>query len=37
VHYGLIEPGQAEAEYGVVLTAEGEVNMAATHRRRASR
>lgn len=37
VHYGLIEPGQAEAGYGVVLTAEGEVNMAATHRRRASR
>jgi len=37
VHYGLIEPGQAEAEYGVVLTAEGEVNAAATHRRRASR
>ena len=37
VHYGLIELGQAEAEYGVVLTAEGEVNAAATHRRRASR
>jgi N-methylhydantoinase B len=37
VHYGLIEPGQAEAEYGVVLTNEGEVDMAATHRRRASR
>ena len=37
VRYGLIKPDQAEAEYGVVLTAEGEVNMAATHRRRASR
>ena len=37
VYYGLIELGQAEAEYGVVLTAEGEVNAAATHRRRASR
>ena len=28
---------QAEAEYGVILTAEGEVNAAATHRRRAFR
>lgn len=37
VRYGLIEADQAEAEYGVILTAEGEVNAAATHRRRASR
>lgn len=37
VRYGLIEADQAEAEYGVFLTAEGEVNAAATHRRRASR
>ena len=37
VRYGLIKPDQAEAEYGVVLTAEGEVNAAATHRRRAPR
>ncbi|MCA3693318.1 hydantoinase B/oxoprolinase family protein [Aquidulcibacter sp.] len=37
VRYGLIEADQAEAEYGVILTAEGEVNAAATHRRRAIR
>ncbi|MCA3450359.1 MAG: hydantoinase B/oxoprolinase family protein [Rhodobacter sp.] len=37
VRYGLIEADQAEAEYGVILTAQGEVNAAATHRRRASR
>jgi N-methylhydantoinase B len=37
VHYGLIEPAQAEEEYGVVLTTKGEVNAAATNRRRASR
>jgi len=37
VRYGLIEADQAEAEYGVILTAEGEVNAAATHRRRAFR
>jgi len=33
----LIEADQAEAEYGVILTAQGEVNAAATHRRRAFR
>jgi N-methylhydantoinase B len=37
VRYGLIEPAQAEGEYGVVLTTKGEVNAAATNRRRASR
>jgi len=37
VRYGLIEADQAEAEYGVILTAQGEVNAAATHRRRAFR
>ena len=37
VRYGLIEPAQAEGEYGVVLTTKGEVNAAATYRRRASR
>jgi N-methylhydantoinase B len=37
VRYGLIEPAQAEEEYGVVLTTKGEVNAAATNRRRASR
>ena len=37
VRYGLIEADQAEAEYGVILTAEGEVNAAATHRQRAIR
>ena len=37
VRYGLIEADQAEAEYGVILTAEGDVNAAATHRRRAFR
>jgi N-methylhydantoinase B len=37
VRYGLIKPDQAEAEYGVVLTTKGEVNAAATNRRRASR
>jgi len=37
VRYDLIEPAQAEGEYGVVLTTKGEVNAAATNRRRASR
>lgn len=37
VRFGLIEPAQAEGEYGVVLTTKGEVNAAATNRRRASR
>ena len=37
VRYGLIEPAQAEGESGVVLTTKGEVNAAATNRRRASR
>ena len=37
VRYGLIEPAQAEEEYGVVLTTKGEVNAAATNRRRATR
>ena len=37
VRYGLIEPAQAEGEYGVVLTTKGEVNAASTNRRRASR
>jgi N-methylhydantoinase B len=36
VRYGLIEPAQAEEEYGVVLTTKGEVNAAATNRRRAT-
>jgi N-methylhydantoinase B len=37
VRYGLIEPAQAEAEYGVILAAGGEADMAATAKRRASR
>jgi N-methylhydantoinase B len=37
VHYGLIDPGQAEADYGVVLGAAGEPDLAATARRRAAR
>ncbi|GGJ18789.1 hydantoinase B/oxoprolinase family protein [Neoroseomonas lacus] len=34
VRYGLIEPEQAEADYGVILTASGEPDAAATKRRR---
>ena len=37
VRYGLIEPAQAEAEYGVILAANGEAVLAATAQRRASR
>ena len=36
VRYGLIEPEQAEADYGVILTATGEPDAAATERRRAN-
>jgi N-methylhydantoinase B len=34
VRYGLIEAAQAEAEYGVILTATGDADTAATERRR---
>jgi N-methylhydantoinase B len=37
VRYGLIEAAQAETEYGVILAANGDADMAATARRRASR
>ena len=37
VRYGLIEPAQAEADYGVVLTTAGEPDTAATAQRRAAR
>lgn len=37
VRYGLIEPAQAEAEYGVILAANGEPDAEATARRRAVR
>jgi N-methylhydantoinase B len=37
VRYGLIEVAQAEAEYGVILAANGEADLAATAQRRASR
>jgi N-methylhydantoinase B len=36
VRYGLIEPEQAEADYGVILTATGEPDATATERRRAN-
>ncbi|HWT09078.1 MAG TPA: hydantoinase B/oxoprolinase family protein [Roseomonas sp.] len=37
VRYGLIEPAQAEADYGVVLAADGQPDQAATAARRAAR
>jgi len=37
VRYGLIDPGQALSDYGVVLTANGEPDAAATSARRAAR
>lgn len=37
VSYGLIDPVQAETEYGVILAANGEVDAEATARRRAAR
>jgi N-methylhydantoinase B len=37
VHHGLIEPEEAEADYGVILNDKGELNTEATARRRASR
>ena len=37
LRYGLIEAAQAEAEYGVVLDARGEPDLAATAARRAAR
>ena len=36
VRFGLIEATEAEAAYGVVLAADGEVDAAATARRRAA-
>lgn len=37
VRYGLIDPAQAETEYGVILAANGQVDAEATARRRAAR
>ncbi|MFL5331726.1 MAG: hydantoinase B/oxoprolinase family protein [Geminicoccaceae bacterium] len=37
VRYGLVEPEQAERDYGVVLTASGDLDRAATARLRAAR
>ncbi len=37
VRYGLIDPAQAEAEYGVILAANGQVDAEATARCRAAR